>query len=68
MISDLVAHSDAGAPRPRLPDGLHLHVQAGEEPAGDVEGDVAAVLVALDASANLDSQVEAIQGTQATSN
>ena len=35
-------------------------MQAGEEPAGDVEGDVAAVLVALDARANLDSQVEVI--------
>ena len=65
---DFVAHSDAGAPRPRLPDGLHLHVQAGEEPAGDVEGDIAAVLVALDARANLDRKVEVIQGTQATSN
>ena len=47
---------------------LHLHVQAGEEPAGDVEGDIAAVLVALDARANLDRKVEVIQGTQATSN
>ena len=36
----------------RLANGVHFHVEAGEESAGDVEGCVAIGLVALDAGAN----------------
>jgi len=44
------AHAEGGAIGPRLPDGLHLHVQPGLLGAGDVEGGVAVGFVTLDAS------------------
>ena len=48
-----VTHSDTGASRSCLSHCLHLHVKSGQEAAGHMEGNVAAVLVALDTGAHL---------------
>ena len=46
------AYRNAESGGGRLANGVHFHVEAGEESAGDVEGGVAVGLVALDAGAN----------------
>ena len=46
------AYRDAESRGGRLADGVHFHVEAGEEAAGDVESGVAVGLVALDAGAD----------------